>query len=149
LSNVMDTKDMSDIGLKNRYPEPEDPRTGRRRPHVPSSKPTMSKSHHFAVPRTPKRQNQADNHPPRFLLPGDWVSVYVGDRSFQPFEAAFPSGEAAYMEGVPTRQRLFSKKLQCRGFLRFSGGLRCDLRAWPGRIAPTRPSLAPGLHACG
>ena len=45
LSNVMDTKDMSDIGLFNRYPEPEDPRTGRRRPHVPSSKPTMSKNH--------------------------------------------------------------------------------------------------------
>ena len=38
LSNVMDTKDMSDIGIKNRYPEPEARRTGRRRPHVPSSK---------------------------------------------------------------------------------------------------------------
>ena len=85
LSNVMDTKDMSDIGLKNRYPEPEDPRTGRRRPHVPSSKPTMSKSHQITVSVIPKRQNQADNHPPRFLLPGDWVSVYVGDRSFLPF----------------------------------------------------------------
>jgi hypothetical protein len=38
LSNVMDTKDMSDIGIINRLPEPKDPRTGRRRPHVPSSK---------------------------------------------------------------------------------------------------------------
>ena len=36
--------------LNNRSPEPEDPRTGRRRPHVPSSKPTMSK-------------NQPNHHP--------------------------------------------------------------------------------------
>ena len=37
----------------NRLPEPKDPRTGRRRPHVPSSKPTMSKNHQ------PKSHHQA------------------------------------------------------------------------------------------
>ena len=69
----------------NRYPEPEDPRTGRRRPHVPSSKLTMSKS----------RQTGTGG---QRCLPGFWsgdlLSVYVGDRvENRSFEAASPSVE--------------------------------------------------------
>jgi hypothetical protein len=54
-------------------------------------KPTMSKSH---------PTNLADNQRSPILVPGDVLSVYVGDQSFKPFEAAFPSGERASKGGV-------------------------------------------------
>ncbi|WP_340266269.1 hypothetical protein, partial [Sphingobium mellinum] len=41
-------------------------------------------------------------------VPGDLVSVYVGDRPFQRRIGVVPSGEAAYMEGLPNRQTLFA-----------------------------------------
>ena len=44
---------------------------------------------------------------PDFYISGDWRSVSVGDRSFKPFEAAFPSGEAAYMEALRVGQPTF------------------------------------------
>jgi len=75
------------------------------------------------------------------------VSVYPGDRSHQPFEAAFPSGEAAYMEGVRGGQRLFWKKLPRRRNLRVRGvfqGAAADKSPWRGRIArrsPASPAL--------
>ena len=99
LSNVMDTKDMYDIGLINRYPEPEDPQTGRRRPHVPSSKTNNVKEPTDKLKRTTIRS--------RSLHLGRLASVYVGDRAFLPFEAAFPSGEAAYMEAIRVGQTVF------------------------------------------
>jgi len=68
----MDTKDISGNDLNNPYTEPEAPRMGRRRPHVPSSKPTMSKNHHT---------NQADNQSFPLFTSGDLVSVYVGDQT--------------------------------------------------------------------
>jgi hypothetical protein len=47
-----------------------------------------------------RRQNQADNHRTPLFTSGDLLSVYVGDRLFLPFEAAFPSGERASKGGL-------------------------------------------------
>ena len=71
----------------NRYPEPEARRTGRRRPHVPSSKPTMSKNHQLPPPRkNPEATNSGGQPSSPILLPGDWVSVYRGDRAKEPLK---------------------------------------------------------------
>jgi hypothetical protein len=75
----------------NRYPEPEDPRTGRRRPHVPSSKPTMSKS---------RRQKQADNNRSPFFNPGDCCPSMLATEEDAVVCGGVPVGGAAYMEGV-------------------------------------------------
>ena len=69
------------LGLINRYPELEAPRTGRRRPHFPSSKPTMSKSH---------RQNEADNNRSPIFSTGGLLSVFAGDRSVSAVLSASP-----------------------------------------------------------
>ena len=98
LSNVMDTKDMHGNDLINRYPEPKYPRTGRRRPHVPSSKSTMSKSH---------RQNKADNQRTPFLVRGTRCPLVLATRAFEPFEAAFPSGDRASNGDLRFGQRSF------------------------------------------
>jgi hypothetical protein len=66
-------------------------------------KPTMSKSH---------RQDLADNQRTPIFVPGDLVSVYVGDRLVGGGEAVVPSGEAAYMEGVGFGQTLFAVLLR-------------------------------------
>jgi hypothetical protein len=58
----MDTKDMQDNDLINRLPEPKDPRTGRRRPHVPSSNQQCQRS---------IRQKQRTSIQPRIHTPGD------------------------------------------------------------------------------
>lgn len=72
-------------------PSPEAPGAGAVAHMSLHLKPTMSKS---------RRQNQADNHRTPLFTSGDLLSVYVGDRLFLPFEAAFPSGERASKGGL-------------------------------------------------
>ena len=67
-------------------PSPEAPGAGAVAHMSLHLKPTMSKS---------RRQNEADNHRSPLFSSGDLSSVYGGDRGGRPFEAAFPSGEAA------------------------------------------------------
>ena len=78
-------------------PSPEAPGAGAVAHMSLHLKPTMSKSHQPRNPDfcSPERQNQADNHRSPIFGVGGLLSVYVGDRLFEPFEAAFPSGEAA------------------------------------------------------
>ena len=98
LSNVMDTKDMSDIGLVTGVRGPKTLDTGRRRPHVPSSKLTMSKS----------RQTEFGGQPlfPDFCYRGTWCPTMLATGRSGKRWRPVPAGEAAYMEGVPARQRL-------------------------------------------
>ena len=87
----MDTKDISGNDLNNPYTEPEAPRMGRRRPHVPSSKPTMSKNQ-------PNKSGGQTSFP-AFYFGG--LAVRLCWRPNQEtVEAAFPSGEAA-SKGAP------------------------------------------------
>ena len=92
-SNVMDTKDMfiqgkrgahqgCGIGIINRYTEPEDPRTGRRRPHVPSSK----------INNVKEPPNKIGGQPmfPDLYISGDLLSVCAGDRWKRRLLAASP-----------------------------------------------------------
>ena len=82
---------MSDNDLNNPYTEPEAPRMGRRRPHVPSSKTNNVKEPPTILGGQPR-------HP--VFYTGGLLSVYVGDRGVSAvFEAAFPSGEAASKAG--------------------------------------------------
>ena len=62
---------MQSNDLVTAFRSPKTPGCRRRRPHVPSSKSTMSKNH---------RQNLADNQPSPFFHPGNWMSVYLGDQ---------------------------------------------------------------------
>ena len=61
-----------DIDLNNPYTEPEAPRTGRRRPHVPSSKTDNVKDLTKQIRRT--------TNTPRSCRSEELLSVYVGDR---------------------------------------------------------------------
>ena len=72
--------------LFNRYPEPKDPRTGRRRPHVPSSKPTMSKNHHTITEATEYGGQPAF---PDFATGGHGVRLSWRP-DIQPFESGVP-----------------------------------------------------------
>ena len=86
--------------LINRLPEPKDPRTGRRRPHVPSSKTNNVKE--------PPKQTAGQ---PSF--PGFYLGGLVARLCRRPVKshsvAASPSGEAAYMDHSRVGQTLFSK----------------------------------------
>ena len=73
----------------------------------------MSKSHpHKPKPdlKSQKRQNQADNHRSPIFLPGDRLSVYVGDRSSKETGESRQHrvGEAPYMDTAHTRQPHFA-----------------------------------------
>ena len=63
--------------LINPYTEPEAPRTGRRRPHVPSSKPTMSKSHQASGPEMAAEATKSGGQPsfPAFYFGGPVVRL--------------------------------------------------------------------------
>jgi len=61
------------------------------------------------------------------------------------FEAASPSGEAPYMEGVPHRQRLFSRNLRRHGIPRLCRRFRASGGKESGDLASNRDSLAPPL----
>ena len=52
---------------------------------------------------------EADNFRSPLLLPGDWLSVYVGDlRGWLRLCGQRRVGERAYMEGVLSRQHCFA-----------------------------------------
>ena len=110
LSNVMDTKDISGNDLNNPYTEPEAPRMGRRRPHVPSSKPTMSKNN---------QTNQADNQPVPLFTSGDLMSVYCW-RPDQSISASRPVKRP--LSPTPDSvNNVFAILFHSRGKYRFSG----------------------------
>jgi hypothetical protein len=66
----MDTKDMQCIGLVTSNRSPKTPDARRRRPHVPSSKPTMSKNHQIAAGAT---KSGGQPSPPAFKVGGHVV----------------------------------------------------------------------------
>jgi hypothetical protein len=84
----------------------------------------MSKNHHTITEATEYGGQPAF---PDFAT-GDMASVYRGDQSFSRLKAAFPSGEPPYMEGVPDRQRLFSKNSPGRGNPRVCGTFQSAAR---------------------
>jgi len=99
LSNVWIRRTCSSIG-QYWHPEPKDPRTRRRRPHVPSSKPTMSKN-----PPTQTTGQQSSPNPST----GEHASVPMWrPNKLTSHSSGDPVGGGAYMEAVPARQTLFA-----------------------------------------
>jgi hypothetical protein len=104
-----------------RLPEPKDPRTGRRRPHVPSSK-TNNVKEHEANTKPAKRPGnrlrrtvKPDNQPSPAFQVGDLDVRHVGDQSVEPPSGVVPSGEAAYMGHLRFGQHSISKKVHEEG----------------------------------
>jgi len=95
------------IDLNNPYTEPEAPRTGRRRPHVPSSKTNNVKD--------PTNNMKRTTIVPRNFLPGD----YVVQLSWRPMKASrwsvVPVGEGRIWAGTWVGQRLFAILFQFVG----------------------------------
>jgi hypothetical protein len=86
----MDTKDMYGNDLNNPYTEPEAPRMGRRRPHVPSSKTDNVKE--------PLNKSGGQQWLPD-MATGGLLSVCAGDRSASAgLHRPVRFGERAYME---------------------------------------------------
>jgi len=123
--------------------------TGRRRPHVPSSKPTMSKN--------PPTEFGGQPVYPDFCIEGLGVRL-----CWRPVEEAaswlLPAGDVAYMEGLPTRQRDFAfflkllpKRPETRRFANVAGGVltRPSPAAMPriGRITSDSPIVSKALSA--
>ena len=58
------------------------------------------------------RQNEADNHCSPILRPGDCCPSMLATGAFEPFEAAFPSGERASKGDLRFGQTLFAVLFQ-------------------------------------
>jgi hypothetical protein len=90
--------------------------------------------------QTRNRQNQADNHPSPVFPPGEGCPSMLATTSPEPFFRPRRCGEAAYMEGLADRQRVFTEMFQSPLIARISGPLPgCSVR-FPTRIMPKSDS---------